>query len=158
MLKVITYRDILSRKFQNKNAVFEFFWRWQKQAADATGGNSKAPRNGRYVEQKGRISREAYRSRLTFWALLVSLIVRTETNRTKADEVALAKKHGTKNKRQALSHLKRKKRLEKQQEQIGKIFRSLNLVLFSNFKESYRQVTFIAYLQNLSFNFSEQSF
>merc|ERR1711970_1585141 len=35
-----------------------------------------------------------------------------------ADEVAAAKKAGTKNKRVALSHLKRKKRLEKQQEQI----------------------------------------
>jgi len=34
------------------------------------------------------------------------------------DEVAAAKKAGTKNKRVALSHLKRKKRLEKQQEQI----------------------------------------
>ena len=35
-------------------------------------------------------------------------------------ELATAKKHGTKNKRAALSALKRKKRLEKQQEQIGK--------------------------------------
>merc|ERR1712113_1339186 len=34
------------------------------------------------------------------------------------DEVAAARKAGTKNKRVALSHLKRKKRLEKQQEQI----------------------------------------
>jgi len=35
-------------------------------------------------------------------------------------ELATAKKHGTKNKRAALNALKRKKRLEKQQEQIGK--------------------------------------
>ena len=35
-------------------------------------------------------------------------------------ELASAKKHGTKNKRAALNALKRKKRLEKQQEQIGK--------------------------------------
>merc|ERR1712226_953372 len=34
-------------------------------------------------------------------------------------ELASAKKHGTKNKRAALNALKRKKRLEKQQEQIG---------------------------------------
>jgi hypothetical protein len=37
-------------------------------------------------------------------------------------ELASAKKHGTKNKRAALNALKRKKRLEKQQEQIGKIY------------------------------------
>ena len=37
-------------------------------------------------------------------------------------ELASAKKHGTKNKRAALNALKRKKRLEKQLEQIGKHF------------------------------------
>lgn len=34
-------------------------------------------------------------------------------------QLATAKKHGTKNKRQALQALKKKRRLEKQQEQIG---------------------------------------
>ena len=35
------------------------------------------------------------------------------------EELNAARKHGTKNKRAAMNALKRKKRLEKQQEQIG---------------------------------------
>ena len=39
-------------------------------------------------------------------------------------QLATAKKHGTKNKRQALQALKKKRRLEKQQEQIGNFGRT----------------------------------
>ena len=47
-------------------------------------------------------------------------IIQIEKTRPKEDEVATARKAGTKNKRIAQSYLKHKERLEKQQEQIGK--------------------------------------
>lgn len=47
-------------------------------------------------------------------------------------ELASAKKHGTKNKRAALNALKRKKRLEKQQEQIGKFTSTVEVLPLYN--------------------------
>ena len=55
-----------------------------------------------------------------------------------AAELANAKKFGTKNKRQALNALKKKKRLEKQQEQIGLLF----------VKKSFKNKLFRQYVDN----------
>ena len=54
-----------------------------------------------------------------------------------AAELANAKKFGTKNKRQALNALKKKNRLQKQQEQIGSFFLKILITKIKNFRQHF---------------------